>query len=152
VDGAEDGTEDGLLAAARTRRDQPSYLPVTPAELGHEEAIAEIACRLAVRRHAGRSRVVLDPAGRVVERTGVDLRQVALVVASGGVFRHAAPGAVRRVLAGSVGSQPGGWQLPEQPRVVVDQAAVLAAVGLLLDEHPDVAYRLVRRLTDQAGR
>lgn len=146
------GAEGALVDAARTRRDHPAYLPGTPVEQDHEEAIAGVACRLAVQRHAGRSRVVVEPGGRVVERSGVDLRAVSLVVASGGVFRHGPPGAVRRVLAGSVGPRPGGWQLPEAPRVVVDQACLLAAAGLLVEDHPDVAYRLVRRLLTEPDR
>ena len=142
--------DERLAAAARVRTDEPSYLPSTAGELDDDEAIARAAVGLALRRHAGRSKVVVGPGGRLVERTGVDLRQVDLVVASGGVLRHGRPGVAARVLAGSVGTEgvradgvgSGGWQLPEGPRVVVDADYVLAAVGLLAAEHPDVAHRL----------
>jgi hypothetical protein len=40
----------------------------------------------------------------------------------------------------------GGWQLPEDPRAVVDADYVLAPAGLLLRDHPDAAYALVRTL------
>ena len=96
--------------------------------------------------------------GRIVERTGVDLREVDLVVASGGVLRHGREGVAGRVLDGSVGTGAGGgtggdgaWQLPEHPDVVVDSDYLLAAVGLLADAHPDVARRLAASLLDPPG-
>ena len=89
--------------------------PTTDAERDDDEAIARAAVGLALRRHAGRSQVVVSPEGRVVERTGKDLREVDLLVGSGGVLRHGRPGVAARVLAGSVGADvEGGWQLPRR--------------------------------------
>ncbi len=45
-----------------------------------------------------------SPEGRVVERTGKDLREVDLLVGSGGVLRNGRPGVAERVLAGSTGA------------------------------------------------
>jgi hypothetical protein len=90
---------------------------------------------------------VVSPEGRVVERTGKDLREIDLLVCSGGIFRHGRPGISDRVLAGSVGpGLAGGWQLPTRARVITDHQSVLAAVGLLAEAHPGTAYRLARRL------
>ncbi|MFC5177294.1 glutamate mutase L [Nocardioides taihuensis] len=137
---------DELADAAARRTDDPSFLPTTDAERDDDEAIARAAVGLALRRHAGRSRVVVSPEGRVVERTGKDLREVDLLVGSGGVLRHGRPGVAERVLAGSTGEVEGGWQLPRAPRVVVDTDYVLAAVGLLAADHPEAAHRLARTL------
>ncbi len=101
-----------LTAAAGVRHADPGFLPGTDAEYAEDEAIAGAAVSLALRRHAGRSQVVVGPDGRVVERTGKDLREVDLLVGSGGVLRHGRPGVEDRVLAGSVGEVEGGWQLP----------------------------------------
>ena len=137
---------DDLAAAAEVRHADPGFLPTTDAEYAEDEAIATAAVGLALRRHAGRSHVVVGPDGRVVERTGKDLREVDLLVGSGGVLRHGRPGVEARVLAGSVGEVEGGWQLPVRPRVVVDRDYVLAAAGLLVERHPEAAHRLVNRL------
>jgi uncharacterized protein (TIGR01319 family) len=136
-----------LAAEAAARQADPGWLPTDEAGADDDEAIAAAAAGLALRRHAGRSRVVVSPEGRVVERTGKDLRDVALLVGSGGVLRNGRPGVAARVLGGSTGEVEGGWQLPVAPRVVVDQDYVLAAAGLLAEPHPDAAYRLVMRLT-----
>ncbi|WP_245916799.1 glutamate mutase L [Nocardioides gansuensis] len=145
-----DGSLDLVQEADRRRRD-PGLLPADEAGRAVDEAIARAAVDLALRRHAGRSRVVLSPDGRVVERSGKDLREVDLLVASGGVLRNGAPGVVRRVVGPSTGDVEGGWQLPRAPRVVVDRDYVLAAVGLLADAHPEAAYALARGLVESAG-
>ena len=136
-----------LVEAARTRLAEPGLLPATDRARDDDEAIAAAAVGLALRRHAGRSRVVVGPDGRVVERTGKDLREVDLLVGSGGVLRHGRAGVADRVLAPSTGDTDGGWQLPRAPRVVVDRDYLLAAAGLLASRHPETAYRLVMRLT-----
>jgi uncharacterized protein (TIGR01319 family) len=137
-----------LRQAARRRADDPAFLPATDREHDEDEAIARAAVAIALRRHAGRSKVVVSPEGRVVERTGVDLREVHLVVGSGGVLRHGRDGVADRVLAPSVG-RDADWQLPERADVAVDSDYVLAAAGLLATDHPDAAYRLVTGLLDR---
>ena len=92
--------------------------------------------------------MVVSPEGRVVERTGVDLREVDLVVGSGGVLRHGRDGRGRPGPRVRASGRDGDWQLPERARVVVDSDYVLAAAGLLAAEHPDAAYRLVTSLLD----
>ena len=143
---AEAGLDD-LVDAAEMRRNDPGFLPHSQREIDADEAIARAAIGLALKRHAGRSKVVLSPEGRVVERTGKDLREIDLLVGSGGVLRNGTDGVVRRVLLPATGEHAGGWQLPRAPRVVVDHDYVLAAAGLLADVHPEAAYRLVRGLS-----
>ena len=121
---------DDLHAAGVRRREQPDFLPDSDDERDADLEIAAAAVRIALERHAGRSKVVVSPEGRVVERSGKDLREVDLLVGSGGVLRHGGPDAVRRVLAPATGDAfEGGWQLPRDPAVVVDHDYVLAAAG-----------------------
>jgi uncharacterized protein (TIGR01319 family) len=145
---AEAAGRDDLTAAAVRRRDDVGLVPTDTAEQDLDEELARAAVGLALRRHAGRSKVVVSPEGRVIERSGKDLREVDLLVGSGGVLRHGRPGVAQRVLAGSVGEVEGGWQLPQRARVTVDQQYVLAAAGLLAHEHPEAARRLVGRLAE----
>ena len=119
-------------------------MPTDEAGRQDDLRLARIATCVALRRHAGRQRVVLGPDGRVLERTGKDLREVGMLVGSGGVLRHAPPAVAERVLAASTGADvPGGWLLPRAPRLVVDRAYVLVAAGLLAPEQPDVARALL---------
>jgi uncharacterized protein (TIGR01319 family) len=138
---------DDLEAAAVRRREDVGFVPDTDLECELDEQIAREAVGLALRRHAGRSKVVVSPEGRVVERSGKDLREVDLLVGSGGVLRHGRPGVATRVFAGSVGDVEGGWQLPRRAEVTVDVDYVLAAAGLLSTRYAETARRLVARLT-----
>jgi uncharacterized protein (TIGR01319 family) len=132
------------LDAAEVRRRNPSMVPATLAETADDLAIASAAATLAVRRHAGRQRVVFAADGRLVERSGKDLRQTGLLVGSGGVLRHSDPDAARQVLAAATEQGEGqGWLVPRQPRLVVDREYRLAPAGLLLAEHPAAAYELL---------
>jgi uncharacterized protein (TIGR01319 family) len=136
-----------LRRAAEVRRADPSYLPPTQADLDDDERIAAAAVAVALRRHAGRQQVVLDEDGRVLERTGKDLREVDLVVGSGGVLRNNPAWVADKVLGSAVGEVPGGWLVPRAPRVVVDHDYVLAPAGLLAEKHPEAAYLLLRSLS-----
>ena len=137
-----------LDAAARLRRDRPELLPTTPAEAYDDELVATAAVGVALRRHAGRRQVSYDAGSRVVRRSGKDLREVDLLVGSGGVLRGR-PEVAARVLGSVTGADvPGGWQLPREPRVVVDRDYVLAAAGLLAEQHPHTANALLERLLE----
>ncbi len=133
-----------LVTAALARRADPGLVPGSCREVAFDLQIVSVAVELAVRRHAGCLQVVFGPGGRLVERTGRDLREVDLVVGSGGVVRHSASADALSVIAAATGVDvDGGWLVPRDPTVVIDQHCVLAAAGLLAPEHPDAAYRLL---------
>jgi uncharacterized protein (TIGR01319 family) len=138
--------DSALAAAAERRVADPGWLPSDATERAEEHQLATLAVGVALRRHAGQSRVTFGPGGRQVQRTGTDLREVDLLVGSGGVLRHANPTSAAGVLRSATGADvPGGWQLPRAPGVVVDTDYVLVAAGLLAAEHPDVAAELLER-------
>jgi hypothetical protein len=92
--------------------------------------IAALAVTVALRRHA---------------RGGRDLRDVRLVVGSGGVLRHADPADAAKILSAGLSDHAGGWAPPRSPRVVVDLDYVLAPAGLLAVDHPIAALALLKR-------
>ncbi len=110
--------EDAVAALARGERDDEAALE-----------LAGIAATVAVRRHA---------------RSGKDLRNVRLVVASGGVFRHTARHRAVGVLDATVHDHAGGWALPRAATITVDGDYVLAPAGLLAEDHREVAVALLR--------
>jgi uncharacterized protein (TIGR01319 family) len=137
----------GLAAAAERRHADPSYLPDSSVEATYDEQLASVAATVALRRHAGRQRIVFGPGGRVIERSGKDLREVDLLVGSGGVLRHNPPEVADRIL-GAVGTnaQEEGWLVPQRAQVCVDKDYVLAAVGLLADDEPKTAAGLAAHI------
>ncbi|MFF0343559.1 glutamate mutase L [Kribbella sp. NPDC004875] len=136
-----------LRSAAELRRTDPSFLPDSAREASYDESLASVAATVALRRHAGRQRIVFGPGGRVIERSGKDLREVDLLVGSGGVLRHNPPEVAARIL-GSIGTnaQEEGWLVPQRAEVCVDTDYVLAGVGLLADDTPKAAEGLAAHI------
>lgn len=130
------GEADALAAVAAVRAADPGFLPVEEADRVADRRIAALAATVAVRRHAR--------GAATGERAGRDLRDVKLMVGSGGVLRHAERGDAAAVLAAVLGDHAGGWPLPRAARAVVDVDYVLAAGGLLAADHPEAAARLLR--------
>jgi uncharacterized protein (TIGR01319 family) len=109
-----------------------------PPPAGDRE-LAATAGMIALRRHArGHS-----PGPGRPRTGGRDLRDVRLVVGSGGVLRH---GGGAYVLDAILGDTAGGWAAPRSARTVVDRQYVLAAAGLLAIDHRDAAAGLLRDL------
>jgi uncharacterized protein (TIGR01319 family) len=107
----------GTVAAADAER-------LDPPDPGDPVALASAAATVAVRRHA----------------RGRALRDVRLVIGSGGVLRH---GGGERVLESVLADIAGGWAPPDRARRMIDSAYVLAAAGLLAAEHPQAAAGLL---------
>jgi len=141
-----------LEAAAKRRHDDPAFLPGDAQEASYDETLARVAATVALRRHAGRQRVIFGPGGRVIERSGKDLREVDLLVGSGGVLRHNGPEVAARILGGiSAGAQEEGWLVPTAARTCVDSDYVLAGVGLLADLDPTAAQGLAAHIHGTVG-
>jgi uncharacterized protein (TIGR01319 family) len=114
--------------------------PGRPADPGTDLPLATLAATVAVRRHARGEQV----AGGV-RRGGRDLRDVSLVIGSGGVLRHTPPEAALGALATVTTDLPGGWSLPRSPTLAIDADYVLAPAGLLAEAHPEAARALLLR-------
>jgi uncharacterized protein (TIGR01319 family) len=101
-------------------------------------ALGEAAAIVALRRHL-RAEAGYGPGG-------ASARSAGLVVLSGGVFRQAEPAAVDRVVARLSADTGGAGSVLEATVVVVDRRYVLAAIGLLVAEHPEAAAALATGL------
>lgn len=129
---------------------QRERLAQTPEEAGFEAVLARHATRLALARHAGTRETLFTPAGRLEVQRGKDLTGLRWLVGTGGIFAYhpEAPAVLRGALAeeGAVeGAGEGGPRrlLPRAPRVAVDRAYLLWAMGLLAEEAPEAAFRLM---------
>ncbi|MET7946890.1 glutamate mutase L [Micromonospora sp. NPDC005324] len=130
------GEADDLTAAAARRAADPAFLAVDDVERAVDRRIATLAATVALRRHAR--------GAATGERSGRDLRDVRLLVGSGGVLRHAPSDMAGQVLTAVLADHAGGWALPRAAAAVVDADYVLAAGGLLAEEHRGTAQALLR--------
>jgi uncharacterized protein (TIGR01319 family) len=143
--------ETGLDAAAAERlhgvaerlQSDPGVLPSEEWEADDDVALAGLAARIAVQRHAGELRVTLTSEGAALRKTGKDLRTVRTMLGTGGIFAHAAPRRLESILRFPERSEAGTTRLlPSRPNLMVDRDYVMAAAGLLSVAHPNAAMRL----------
>jgi uncharacterized protein (TIGR01319 family) len=132
------GEESDLAAAAAARAADPAFLAGDDRQRAVDRRIALLAATVALRRHARGGPGTGTPAR--------DLRDVRVVIGSGGVLRHASSVDGVAVVAAALADHAGGWPLPRAARAVVDVDYVLAAAGLLSADQATAAAGLLRRL------
>jgi uncharacterized protein (TIGR01319 family) len=127
-----DGEHDTLAAAARFRAEHVGFVPTDPAEAAVDTRLAGLAAILALRRHIRMVDGQLGPRGAGV------------LVASGGVFRHAGPDTLSTVES-LLRADPVLRPVLRHATLVVDRDYVLAPAGLLADSgNPVAADNLLR--------
>ena len=125
------GADDPTLAAwVRRVHDDTGVLPATPAEHELDLRLATTAATVAARRHGRPGAPGEAPR---------PLKDVRLLLGSGGVLRHAEPAAAEGVLRAVLADHGGGWRPPADARTRVDTAYLLFAAGLLAPERPGLA-------------
>jgi uncharacterized protein (TIGR01319 family) len=136
--------EASIGQAVSHRSGNPEWIPAEPLETRLDALLAVGCATHAVTRHSGTMLLTRSEAGPpTLVREGPDLREVARVLGTGGVFAHREDGewilreALRRRAPRSLA--------PKDPAVVVDDNYILAAAGLLATRDPDAALRLLRR-------
>ena len=136
-----------LRRACALRQRAPDYLPENPGEERIDCALATACVTHALRRHCGTLSTVYVPGqGADFEQRGADLRDVPLVIGTGGMLgRHAAGEAVLRA---ALERRSQGSLTPRAPALALDRAYVLAAAGLLstVDENAARALLADQRL------
>jgi uncharacterized protein (TIGR01319 family) len=131
--------------AALLQSTQTEMLPTTDPMRQFDVALAKAATRAAMRRHCGRIDITYGPLGKVYLQSGKDLRNVGMVIGTGGIFRVSSDSVTEGILASGLYDKSAPEHLaPEAPRCFVDRKYVLYAVGLLATVAPDAAMRLAR--------
>lgn len=109
----------------------PPAIPGTPDEIEAAEAIARIAVRTGVERHAGRLTHLYTPKGRQTVARGRDLTACRFVIGTGGALTRLPGGAEMLELARSGAADGDRLLPPSDARVLIDSQYVFAACGAL---------------------
>lgn len=133
-----------LGQAVSLRAGRPQWIPETPAEARLDGLLA-VGCAVhAVRRHCGTMLLRPGKGGPpTLVRTGADLREVAKVLGTGGVFANRDDG--EWILREALARRAPRSLAPRDPSFALDGNYVLAAAGLLSTYDPDAALRLLKR-------
>lgn len=137
-------TEEEAVEYIHKVEGQVDHLPQSATEEKLEIAMGKACTKLGAERHAGQLETMFTVHGPVFVQVGKDLTNVTRVIGTGGVIvTHPTPEAI---LAGIQFSEDAANILkPEQPDYYVDKEYVLAAMGLLAEESPDAAVRMMKK-------
>jgi uncharacterized protein (TIGR01319 family) len=133
-----------IRQAVSERSRRPEWIPSDPAESALDLILASACATHAIRRHCGTMLLTRSEGGPpTLVRDGPDLREVAWVLGTGGVFAHRSDGL--KVLETALARRAPRSLAPRDPRLLVDGTYVLAAAGLLATVDPPGAARLLGR-------
>lgn len=126
------------------RSGNPEWIPQEGREARLDGLLAVGCATHAITRHSGTMLLSRGEKGPpTLVREGPDLREVKLVLGTGGVFAHRDDG--EWILRESLRRRAPRSLAPQQPAFGIDGSYVLAAAGLLASRDPDAAMRLLRR-------
>lgn len=131
------------------RSGDAKWLPEDPEEARLDQLLAVSCATHALRRHCGTMLLSRGEGGPpTFVRDGPDLREVARVIGTGGVFAHCSDGS--EILGAAIDRRAPHSLAPLGPALSVDANYILAAAGLLATHDPAAAAQLLRRELDLA--
>lgn len=137
-------TEADLTGWVQLCAHTPSRRAMTEKEAKIEQVLAKGAIDIAVSRHVGRLKSVFTPMGQIFTISGKDLSRIESVIGIGGALVHAGDPAF--ILNGAK-ADPHAYEYakPKEPRYFLDNTYIMAAMGLLSQELPDVALKIMKK-------
>ncbi len=136
--------ERDIREECRRRSVHVEMTPVSEADVEFDEAMAAVAVRHAMDRHAGNLRKQFTQTRHIYYQEGKDLRKWNALIGTGGVLVHSRN--PKRILqAGCYREEEPELLKPLAPELLLDQNYVLSAMGLLASELPDTALAIMKK-------
>lgn len=133
-----------ILKECKRRYDNIEFVPSTTEDILFDEALAKVATKLALRRHAGRLEIMYTPLGDVYNQFGKDLLEVKYLIGTGGVLVHSKnPQSILQ--EGTHSPEEPMILMPKKPDIFVDKKYILSAMGLLSFDLPDCAFKIMKK-------
>lgn len=119
-------------------------VPQSEEEILFDEAMGKVATELSMERHCGTVECTYTPMGAAYNQLGKDLMEVKYMIGTGGVLVHSkSPGEIMR--AGTFDKGNVASLRPRHPKMLVDKTYILSAMGLLAQDYPDKAVRIMKK-------
>lgn len=134
----------------KLRADNIKMVPQSEFEVKFDEAMAKVATEMAMERHAGVIESMYTPMGVVYTQVGKDLLQVKYMIGTGGVLVHS-DNPAEILKAGTFNMESPTFLKPENPEYLLDKTYILSAMGLLAEDYPDMAVRIMKKYVVKVG-
>ena len=137
-------TQYDVEARCRYLQNNVNILPSEKEEIEFDEAMGMVATEIAMERHVGTIESVYTPMGIIYSQVGKDLLNTKNLIGTGGILVHSQN--PRKILsAGLFNMESPNYLKPEKPEILVDKTYILSAMGLLAEEYPDMAVRIMKK-------
>ena len=132
-----------LLAEITTHTDS---LPDTDEKKRLDQALASMAIKVGITRHAGTVEKVYTPVGEAYVQSGKDLSRVDKIILTGGSLIHNEPDTARAIASHALYdmAQPASLK-PKNAEILIDTQYILSAMGLLSQYAPDTALKIMKK-------
>lgn len=138
-----------VKAQCQFRHDNIKMVPQSEEEIRFDEAMAKAATELAMTRHCGILECVYTPMGTMFNQSGKDLTETPYVIGTGGVIIHSLnPKDILK--AGNFNEEDPIHLKPIAPKFLVDKTYILSSMGLLAQEYPNTAIRIMKKYLVEA--
>jgi len=121
-----------------------NVIPQTEEEYEFDEALGMVATEIAMERHVGTIESVYTPMGIIYSQVGKDLLNVKYLIGTGGVLVHSR-NPEKILKAGLFTMETPNYLKPTNPVIMIDKTYILSAMGLLAEEYPDMAVRIMKK-------
>ena len=123
-----------------------STMPDTDELKAFDKALASMAVKTGLTRHAGTVEKVYTPMGEAWVQSGKDLSRVDRIIITGGSLIHGEPDDVREIASHALYDLAEAASLkPRSADVLVDKEYILSAMGLLSQYEPDIALKIMKK-------
>lgn len=123
-----------------------STMPDTDELKAFDKALASMAIKTGLTRHAGTVEKVYTPMGEAWVQAGKDLSRVDKIIITGGSLIHGEPEDVRDIASHALYDLAEAASLkPRNAEVLVDREYILSAMGLLAQYEPDIALKIMKK-------
>lgn len=138
-----------VKALCEKRHDHIKMVPQSDEDKAFDEAMAMVATEVGMERHCGVLECMYTPMGVMYQQQGKDLLDTPCVIGTGGVIVHSDnPSGILK--AGNFNPENPVHLKPVNPKFLVDKTYILSAMGLLAQDYPDLAVRIMKKYLIEA--
>ena len=150
VAGIADLSEERLSEIVELFAAHTDMLPFDDETQRADEALASMAVRVAMTRHAGRLSEIFGLGGLQLIQTGKNLKNVKQFIVTGGSLIHTEHTG-RIASYGFFDEEDPSSLKPMHCEVLVDRSYIIAAMGLLSQVYPDAALTILKEELEKDG-
>lgn len=126
------------------RQEAPDFVAETEDDLIFDEMMAMLCTEMSINRHVGTLESIYSPMGTLFVQSGKDLTDVKYVIGTGGIINNSRN--PKKILDLALYSEENPLILkPKYPKFLVDKTYIMSAMGLLANDHPDIAYQVMKK-------